>query len=342
MARRPPKPWVQRFKPNKFLEVCGNSNTVHTLQHLARQPHALPHLILSGPVGCGKSTLTHCLVQNARPSPAVVVTVYSYDDIQESTFRDRMHFLVARLQSDAFAFVIVENVDSMSSAFQMAAARLFEDPILQHHITFVFTCTHAHLLLPVLTSRCFMLHLASLDDAAIYRLARRVAHKAKMPLSNDAIVALRYIVSGDARALVRSLETLYMLGGTPKITAQDVIALFDVPPPHHMVDALVQCLHGESNAAWQILQKHILMQGYSVGDCYTAIRRLLLDPDGARPFVANKDALNTLKALPEDVRMRFVKTLSRTHMMAVQGVASHIQLTGFLASLAHKKEEESN
>ncbi len=338
--RGPPIPWTRRFRPSRFQDVCGNETTVKIIQRLARKALALPPLILTGPVGCGKTTLTHCLVRNLRPLPTAVVQVHSYDDVQENTFRDRMHFLVARLttlsqEPSAYALVVIENVDSMTNAFQMAVSRLFEDKTLYQRVKFVFTCTKPHLLLAMLTSRCLALPLTSLDDVAIQRLARRIAKKAKMPLSHDAVRALRYVVSGDARLLVRAMETLYMLGGAPKVTAQTVMALFDVPPPHHMVDALVQCLNGDSHGAWRLLQEHVLQQGYSVADCYTAIRRLLLDPDGAQAFVANTDALNRLRHLPEVVRMHIVKTLARAHMMAVQGMASHIQLTGLLSFIAH-------
>ena len=333
-------PWTRRFQPTHFREVCGNEATVRIVQRLAHSATAMPHLILCGPVGCGKTTLVQCLIRNASPRrPTAVVPVHAYDDVQENTFRDRMHFLVARMHSLAkddphfYAFVLVENVDSMTNAFQMAVARLFEDVQLKHHIKFVFTCTRPHALLPILASRCMMVHLAALDEAATRKLARRVAKKAKMPLSNAAITALHYVASGDGRVLVRALETLYTLGGVPKIQADTVMALFDVPPPHHLVDALCLCLDGQSHAAWQLLQQHVLQQGYSVGDCYTAIRRLLLDPEGARPFVANTAALDRLKALPEPKRMHIVKHLGRVHMMAVQGMASHVQLTGLLASI---------
>lgn len=341
MAQRASVPWTQCFKPHRFRDVCGNEETVKTLQRLAYKAHAMPHIILTGPVGSGKTTLAHCLLRNMKPTPSAVVHVHSYDDVQEQTFRDRMHFLVARLETltkrkDAYALVVIENVDSMPNSLQMSVARLFEAPLLKQRIHFVFTCTKPHLLLPMITSRCLVLHLSALSPHAIRKLARRIAKEAKIPISQKAMQALRYVVSGDARLLVQSMETLYMLGDVPKIDTNTIMALFDVPPPHHLVHVFHFAMCNKTHRAWQYLQKHVLQQGYSVVDCYTAIRRLLLDPDGVVPFVADKSHLDALCQITEHDRLHLVKVLGRVHMRAVQGMASHIQLTGFLSAVANR------
>ncbi|CAM8880986.1 unnamed protein product [Rhodiola kirilowii] len=48
-------PWVEKYRPSKVADIVGNEEAVSRLQVIARDGN-MPHLILSGPPGIGKTT----------------------------------------------------------------------------------------------------------------------------------------------------------------------------------------------------------------------------------------------------------------------------------------------
>lgn len=53
-------PWVEKYRPVYLDDVVGNSETVERLKVIAHDGN-MPHLIISGTPGIGKTTSIHCL-----------------------------------------------------------------------------------------------------------------------------------------------------------------------------------------------------------------------------------------------------------------------------------------
>jgi len=48
-------PWVEKYRPKILKDVVGNDDAVQRLRIIAMEGN-MPHLILSGPPGTGKTT----------------------------------------------------------------------------------------------------------------------------------------------------------------------------------------------------------------------------------------------------------------------------------------------
>lgn len=56
----PELPFLEKYRPKRLDDVVGNADTVSRLKIIAQQGN-MPHLIISGPPGTGKTTSIHCL-----------------------------------------------------------------------------------------------------------------------------------------------------------------------------------------------------------------------------------------------------------------------------------------
>ncbi|KAJ9126335.1 replication factor C subunit 4 [Naganishia onofrii] len=53
-------PWVEKYRPVLLDDIVGNSETVERLKVIAQDGN-MPHIIISGTPGIGKTTSIHCL-----------------------------------------------------------------------------------------------------------------------------------------------------------------------------------------------------------------------------------------------------------------------------------------
>jgi len=55
-------PWVEKYRPALLEDIVGNSETIERLKIIARDGN-MPHLIISGTPGIGKTTSILCLAR---------------------------------------------------------------------------------------------------------------------------------------------------------------------------------------------------------------------------------------------------------------------------------------
>ena len=54
--------WIERYRPKEFIEILGQEPSIRLLSSFAKD-HTLPHLILTGPHGTGKSVAVECFAR---------------------------------------------------------------------------------------------------------------------------------------------------------------------------------------------------------------------------------------------------------------------------------------
>ena len=216
----PARPLADRLRPKALSEVVGQDAALDPEGPLGRMLAAgrLASLILWGPPGCGKTTLARLLAKAAnRPLIALSAVMSGVSDLRRSFDEAR------RLAAGGTAPVLfIDEIHRYNRAQQDGLLHEVEAGV----VTLIGATTEnpSFALNPALVSRCRVVVLARLDEAALTGLLARAEAEIgrALPLEPAARARLADLADGDGRYLLNMVETLADLPDAPRL---DVDAL---------------------------------------------------------------------------------------------------------------------
>lgn len=160
-----------KYRPKSLDDVVGNTNTIESLQSMIEK--GLPHaLLLTGPTGCGKTTIGRILAEEVGSIGSDFKEVDSADFRGIDTVREiRSKAQYSALEGSARVYLIDE-VHQMTSAAQNALLKILEDT--PKHVYFILCTTDPQKLLKTVKGRCQTFPLTTLEDSEMLSLIRRV------------------------------------------------------------------------------------------------------------------------------------------------------------------------
>jgi putative ATPase len=214
---KPAGPLADRLRPQRFEEVVGQEHLLAPdapLGHML-QTRQFGSLILWGPPGCGKTTLARLL---ARESGYELQTVSA---VNSGVAELKKIFDAARMvaQDGRRTMLFVDEIHRFNRAQQDAFLPVVEDGT----VTLIGATTEnpSFELNAALLSRCKLIVLRRLDDAALEKLLQRAeAHAGHaLPLTAEAREALKNMADGDGRAMLNLAEEVLTYAGEAMDTA---------------------------------------------------------------------------------------------------------------------------
>ncbi|GAB3117761.1 replication-associated recombination protein A [Novispirillum itersonii] len=195
-----PRPLADRLRPQSLAEVVGQGHLLAADAPLGRMLAArrLSSILLWGPPGCGKTTIARLLAAHTdlhfEPLSAVFSGVADLRKVFESARQRR--------QAGRGTLLFIDEIHRFNRSQQDGFLPYVEDGTVV--LVGATTENPSFELNAALLSRCRVLVLNRLDDAALELLLRRVEQLTgrRLPLEDEARAALRAMADGDGRYLL--------------------------------------------------------------------------------------------------------------------------------------------
>ena len=154
--------WVEKFRP-KTVDgyVFVDQNQREQVEQWIRDG-SIPHLMLSGSAGTGKTTLAKLLINELGVDEHDVLYANGSKEARKVEWVDRLISFCQTMPFGEFKIVLIDEADYMNpNSVQPALRNLMED--YSQTVRFILTCNYPHKIIAPLHSRCQGFHITKTD-----------------------------------------------------------------------------------------------------------------------------------------------------------------------------------
>lgn len=208
--------WVEKYRPSVLSDYVGND----TLKAKVKQyieTNDIPHLLLYGSAGTGKTTLAKLITNSIKCD---MLYINASDENGIDTIRVKIKNFACNIGFNPLKVIILDEADYFTPAGQAGLRNVMET--FSEHTRFILTCNYHERIIEPIVSRCqsFAITPPTKKDVAIS--LSNILKKENVKFDKDGVVLLVNTHYPDIRAVINTAQR-NVIDGVLTLAREDVL-----------------------------------------------------------------------------------------------------------------------
>ena len=315
--------WTEKYRPQSLDDIVNQVETMSRFKTFVSEKN-MPHLLLVGPAGIGKTTSILALARDLYgPSyRSFILELNASDERGIGVIRNKVKNFArtAAIASPvSFKILIMDEADHLTGDAQHALRRTME--IYTKTCRFCLLGNYSENIIDPIQSRCSVFRFSPLKESDLKGHIEYIAKKENLDIVEEGLDAIYQASNGDMR---KSINLLQAAAANQKLI--DDVAIYNLlgnVSPEAIKDMLNTALDGNFLESRELLRGLLINQGLAPEDIIRNIYREIMRHS----------------TLSEQWKVKLSDTLGTIDYRLTQGSRAEIQLSTLLAHLSVVKDD---
>lgn len=201
--------WYEKYRPKELDELALDEAIAEMLNHYVEQGE-IPHLMLHGPAGSGKTTISMILIK--KLASARLLLNASSDDRGIATVKTKVkQFAAAKtMHKNKLNIVLFDEADGLTPDSQLALKNTIET--FHKNCRFIFTCNEIDKVIEPIKSRCVVIRFETPPESTIIKHCRKILKKEKVAFKRKNLKTVVERYYPDVRSIINNLQACSVSG----------------------------------------------------------------------------------------------------------------------------------
>lgn len=196
--------WVEKYRPKKLDEYVWRDEAQKKQVQTWIKEKSIPHLLLSGTPGIGKTTMAKMLINEIGIEEYDVLDINASRERGIDLMKEKITNFVSMIPFGPFKVVLLDEADRLTPHAQDALKGVMEE--YSNFSRFILTCNTPSMIVPAIHSRCQQFHFTKLDQVEFTARAATILVEESIEFDLDVLDSYVKSTYPDLRKCINLLQ----------------------------------------------------------------------------------------------------------------------------------------